>query len=817
MGTPPLKIGVEIDTTQLGKLASASQEVAASTTTMSSAFANASSAASDLARRFIASGMSAKDAQDALIGLGYSARAAAAVMAELGGATAIVGTEAAATATKVDKLSSGLAYASIRMGASEAGAGQLGYALARLGSSSAALAPILASTFAVFAIIGFIQIVENATAAYEKWISLGEKTVHEVDDQTLSLQHESDALDVTNARLQEQIDKLEHKPVDYMGLFLAEDRVRADQLAKSLEDVLQKEVQILETGPGLGSQIFLGTGNLEAVGKMLEPLEQQLQIANLTNDREAQRNILLEKQAILQKALTEEQAHRIETLPVAVGVPGEVGRMPDPSTVATLQSLLKGVQTELENIGKTAKSSSLEQQLAALEAAAQKQAADTKRARAEEEAERHIYRIIDERDKAELEGISKRQKAEEEAQRAIGRVIKANAEEELKAAREAEAAWQRAAEARIRGEEESFSVSQRSAENDMRRAKNQESLASAGIGRGPVASALEAKSLGEQQAIAASAWNEATAAADHYRVQLDIVQSVMAEVDQNTEAGAKQFRDLQTQMEQLQRLFDNANEAAARWGNTLDSIKVRQKQMAMEMNFSLQSIHVGMENAAQAGFQAFNSAFLRMAAGGMSFSRVMISLWNSMADSFITTILKMGEEWVVQHVLMMALDKLFGITTVATSAAATAAKIGENKALAMSEAGLAGAGGVASMAAAPFPIDLTAPAFGASMMATAAGFAAFEQGGIVKANLHEGEAVLPAHLTTFLMSAAGAPGGIGGAGGVGGPGGPGGPGGAAGHTFNFYHTGSGSPTEMKQAGRDFMKQATRELRRSNRI
>jgi hypothetical protein len=50
---------------------------------------------------------------------------------------------------------------------------------------------------------------------------------------------------------------------------------------------------------------------------------------------------------------------------------------------------------------------------------------------------------------------------------------------------------------------------------------------------------------------------------------------------------------------------------------------------------------------------------------------------------------------------------------------------------------------------------------------------------------------------------------------MGGPGGPGGSGGAAGHTFNFYHTGSGDSADMKKAGKDFMKLATRELRRRN--
>jgi hypothetical protein len=62
----------------------------------------------------------------------------------------------------------------------------------------------------------------------------------------------------------------------------------------------------------------------------------------------------------------------------------------------------------------------------------------------------------------------------------------------------------------------------------------------------------------------------------------------------------------------------------------------------------------------------------------------------------------------------------------------------------------AGAGGVASMAAAPFPMDMTAPAFGASMAAAAAAFGTIgaAEGGDWNVreglyHLHENEMVLP--------------------------------------------------------------------------
>ena len=69
----------------------------------------------------------------------------------------------------------------------------------------------------------------------------------------------------------------------------------------------------------------------------------------------------------------------------------------------------------------------------------------------------------------------------------------------------------------------------------------------------------------------------------------------------------------------------------------------------------------------------------------------------------------------------------------------------------------AGAGGVASMAAAPFPLDLTAPAFGASMAAAALSFGTLKtaSGGDVQVKpgmyeLHKDEMVLPEWAATPL-------------------------------------------------------------------
>lgn len=106
----------------------------------------------------------------------------------------------------------------------------------------------------------------------------------------------------------------------------------------------------------------------------------------------------------------------------------------------------------------------------------------------------------------------------------------------------------------------------------------------------------------------------------------------------------------------------------------------------------------------------------------------------------IEAIERMVEQWIVNQIV--------GVGSTEASA----------KAQGLAYAGVAGAAGVASMAAAPFPIDLTAPAFGASMFADALAFAAFDKGtNMVPADMiaqvHAGERIIPAADNRQLMGA----------------------------------------------------------------
>ncbi len=85
---------------------------------------------------------------------------------------------------------------------------------------------------------------------------------------------------------------------------------------------------------------------------------------------------------------------------------------------------------------------------------------------------------------------------------------------------------------------------------------------------------------------------------------------------------------------------------------------------------------------------------------------------------------------------------------IAASTASAASIMATSKAQVVMLAGLAGAGGVASMAAAPFPLDTTAPAFGAQMASAAMSMGSFAQGANILPNdmiaqVHAGERIIP--------------------------------------------------------------------------
>lgn len=169
-----------------------------------------------------------------------------------------------------------------------------------------------------------------------------------------------------------------------------------------------------------------------------------------------------------------------------------------------------------------------------------------------------------------------------------------------------------------------------------------------------------------------------------------------------------------------------------------------------------------------AGTWAQNLA--RMATLQQGFSATVQGLWHGIANVVAGVIEQMLEKWITAELIKIGLIKLSGQGEIAA------------------EAAKAGAGGVASMAAAPFPINLGAPEFGAAMYAAAQSFSMAglatgtnELPNDMIAQIHAGERIIPKAdndaLIELTKRGAGMSSDMGSrneSGGVGGGGGPGG-------------------------------------------
>jgi hypothetical protein len=133
----------------------------------------------------------------------------------------------------------------------------------------------------------------------------------------------------------------------------------------------------------------------------------------------------------------------------------------------------------------------------------------------------------------------------------------------------------------------------------------------------------------------------------------------------------------------------------------------------------------------------------RMAEGQESFSNGVRDLFAGMVDAFIQQVAQMVAQWAAMQLANLVLGRATAEGQVGSAAA------------------VAGAMGTASFAAAPWPIDLGAPAFGAAMAAAAGSFAVAERGYDVPAGvnpmtqLHAEEMVLPKGLANAVRDMAG--------------------------------------------------------------
>jgi len=351
------------------------------------------------------------------------------------------------------------------------------------------------------------------------------------------------------------------------------------------------------------------------------------------------------------------------------------------------------------------------------------------------------------------------------------------------------AAWKDA----TKDQEQNFQESQKANQQAIERIKLAEQQKTGG-GKGLASEAAGVESLKAQMAVVKTAMADAGESANALWMQMYKLENEMATMDVNS----PEYKELESTLDALKGQYDKLREAQSQWGLAGQKIILEQQKNAV--NFKTE-----WKSAIDTTTTAFNSSFTSWVVHGGSAMKMLTSTVQAAETQMIGFALKTVEKkialWVEEAMMKKAVDSSTTATGVATALAA-------DKVRGLSLAGLAGAGGTASMAAAPPPANLTAPAFGASMMAAAAGFASAAGGGVSEGGmtmLHPREMVLPAHLSEFVQRAATSGGGAG----------------AASHTTNIHY----APTVNGNASKDILKGHSSELanivrselRRTNQI
>jgi hypothetical protein len=167
-------------------------------------------------------------------------------------------------------------------------------------------ADIFAKAFPIAAVAGIgMAFVESGKKAYE-FLEKTRAVAGEMGEAMRKMRAETDMsndeLDLTNKKIEEQIAKLERRPVNGLATALAEARVEADKLAKSLDTsaeklgALLKEKSISAFGGLLTNQASTKGGeamvgrHLQAIGAVDEAEAEELRNAKPGSDTDAIRN-----------------------------------------------------------------------------------------------------------------------------------------------------------------------------------------------------------------------------------------------------------------------------------------------------------------------------------------------------------------------------------------------------------------------------------------------------------------------------------------------------------------------------------------------
>jgi hypothetical protein len=580
------------------------------------------------------------------------------------------------------------------------------------------VAGVMEAAFPFLAIIAGATVLLNHLASLKEAAAKMSTGFTKLDD---GIRTHIDELDLSTQKFKDLIAKLEGKPYNGAAAALLEAKVAADHLSDSLSGDLQKIEELLkESAHGSLMTFLMGENSSNQAKDIAQSLAAQL--SNIPHDSNFSANMQAALKDAWLKAQVDIKSNEVK------------GSSDDNKGLQELQQALSGYSHELEAVGTNdAWKKQYENISHAVEESHKLSASNT-------EINSSYAKLTDwvvEYGKAvrSIPKDSSGTKALEETLKDFSQMAaaaRAADEVMIKADREAAAGTKEIADAAA--EQKLSAVKNELSEGliSKREAIQQEmELDKQALARKvddiATAAAEQIKAYQHEQEVAKqSASNQSALGVKKgdsgYVDYLGEVANLQTKIDAT---GAKANADVQAATLHTATTLGTLNSALqgteALWRNYFQRMKSETADLATTINSTLQGSFTKLEDG-------FAGAMARSIVEGKSFGKEMMSVGREVSESMIEGLIRWGVQDLITKMGMKA-----------------------------SAASLAGANATASMAAAPWPVDMGAPAFGATMMGTAL---AFDKGGLVPgvtnfdsvpAMLTPGEAVLPKRLTDNLM------------------------------------------------------------------
>lgn len=710
MADNPIRIGIEVDTSQTAKLTAAAKEVGASVT--------------DMAQRFMASGLSAKEAASALQNMGASAKEAAIATGTLSAAQVELAASSEVAAAGMSGFDKAAAMAGGRIAGMELGLGMAGGALGRMAQYLGPIGPLFELALPIALVAMFIPKIEELMDADLKLADAVRGVAEESgkgNDEIIKLNEAYTR--ITKGPMAEYRQQL--ADIGSMSLNLGSETkaltAELDAQASTWNFILAKMEDVTLAGIAFG-KAFMGDP------AAMKQLNDQTSFWAYSA-RDAQKAITI----INDKVLT------------AKDVTAAIKAIEDEITKAKERQKEEAAQNRVIDAQRTQDAiNMLEADKQYLQNQQTIAADKTRNAKAEEDhtvtgglsfakQQEAIVKMHEFWKKFDIEQAAELKKVYEDAGKAAADGAKDLSEQMAGAAKQL---------------------------TDMNIANAQADLHTVEDSMKQIQLAKESADLGRSgAALQIINTEQAKTAIPQLQADIGILMGTMERLKADMSSISSQPIITEKDQENLKAYGDEMDRLKEKVASLESEIlKLQSENMPV-----WQQIQMDMENAAQAGFNSFNSGLIKMIEGGQSFARTMQAAWTSMATGFITDVLKMGEKWVEQHIIMAAAAKLFSTMGFASGAGTTAAEISAGKAQIASDAGVAAAGAYASQAWIPLVGPELGAAAASAAFAQVMGYMAFEQGGIVPgrsgmavpAIVHGGEMVLPTSLSRKMQESAG--------------------------------------------------------------